>query len=114
MKSGKQSPASVNLGNQTYDRGVSDGLHGRPKAIKKTHTHAHRYHAGYRHGNEQRLNVRRGRVASFTDYNGVQTNVHGEGAVDLANPVVRALVRQQNKPTGFWGKLKSWLVRAQQ
>lgn len=82
-KTGKQTPASINLGNQTYDRGVSDGLHNRPKAIKKTHTHAHRYHAGYRHGIEQRLNVRRDRVASFTDYNGVQIDVHGEGAKDI-------------------------------
>lgn len=80
MKSGKQTPASVTLGNQTYDRGVSDGLHGRPKAIKKTHTHAHRYHAGYRHGNEQRLNLRRDRVASFQNTDGVQISVLGEGA----------------------------------
>ena len=110
-KTGQQSPANINLGNQTYDRGVSDGLHGRPKAIKKTHTHAHRYHAGYRHGVEQRLNIRRERVSSFKDDNGVQVNVHGEGAQEL-NPLVRVLIAKQSKPTGFWGTLKSWLVRS--
>jgi hypothetical protein len=82
-KSGQQSPASLNLGNQTYDRGVSDGLHGRPKAIKKTHTHAHRYHAGYRHGNEQRLDVRRHRVSEFNNPDGVVIATHGEGAKAL-------------------------------
>lgn len=97
MKSGKQSPASVNLGNQTYDRGVSDGLHGRPKSIKKTHTHAHRYHAGYRHGNEQRLNLRRQslpQVRNLTD--GVVITTYGEGA-------------QAIKKAGLLSRIFAWI-----
>lgn len=86
-KSGKQSPASVNLGNQTYDRGVSDGLAGRPKAIKKSHAHAHRYHAGYRHGNEQRLDLRRwsNDTARFKNDDGVTVEIHGEGAKQVTH-----------------------------
>lgn len=97
MKSGKQSPASVNLGNQTYDRGVSDGLHNRPKAIKKSHAHAHRYHAGYRHGIEQRLNVRRQsipQVRNLTD--GVVITTYGEGAAAI-------------KKAGLLTRIMAWL-----
>lgn len=78
-KSGQQSPASVNLGNQTYDRGVADGIHGRPKSIKKTHAHAHRYHIGYRQGEKAR--ARSGYAAvHMPTADGVQTAFHGESA----------------------------------
>ena len=99
-KSGQQTRASVNLGNQTYDRGVSDGLHNRPKAIKKSHAHAHRYHAGYRHGIEQRLNVRRSQVASFQREGGVEIQVHGEGAAQL-------LPRSAGLLTRMWSWIRS-------
>lgn len=95
-KVGTQSRASINLGNQTYDRGVSDGLHNRPKAIKKTHTHAHRYHAGYRHGIEQRLGMHRERIASYQQEGGVVTQVHGEGADSL-------------KKEGLLSRIMTWL-----
>lgn len=95
-KSRQQSRASINLGNQTYDRGVSDGIAGRPKAIKKTHAHAHRYHAGYRHGNEQRLDVQRRRVASFQADDGVQVVIHGEGAKEVTQG-------------GFLSRIVAWL-----
>lgn len=98
MKSGKQSPASVNLGNQTYDRGVSDGLQNRPKAIKKSHAHAHRYHAGYRHGIEQRLNLRRwsADTASFKNDDGIEITTHGEGAASI-------------KKAGLLTRIMAWL-----
>lgn len=49
-KNAQRNQSEINLGNETYDRGYSDGAAGNPKTIKKTHRHAHRYHIGYRHG----------------------------------------------------------------
>lgn len=56
-KNSQRNQSEVNLGNETYNRGYTDGLVGNPKTIKKTHRHAHRYHIGYRHGQDQTKRV---------------------------------------------------------
>lgn len=81
-KNEQRNRAEINLGNETYDRGLADGLHGRPKSIKKTHRHAHRYHIGYRQGERQRTS---GRLSGTTvqGYAGEVSIIHGEGAAML-------------------------------
>ena len=57
------SRASINLGNETHARGFNDGLNARPKTIKKSHAHAHRYHIGYRLGEAERLTTMKAALA---------------------------------------------------
>lgn len=100
----KPTKASINLGNETHARGFNDGLNARPKTIKKTHAHAHRYHIGYRLGEAERLTTMKAALA--TDNNGVIT-AHYRKSED--NPVVKALMAQGEKEIGFFKKLKNWM-----
>ena len=59
----KPTKASINLGNETHARGFNDGLNARPKTIKKSHAHAHRYHIGYRLGEAERLTTMKAALA---------------------------------------------------
>lgn len=92
----QQTKASINLGNETHARGFNDGLNGRPKTIKKTHVHAHRYHIGYRLGQAEAKTTMRAAL-SHND-NGVQTrNYVGEAVV--SPPVKR----------GFLSRIMAWV-----
>jgi hypothetical protein len=105
-KNTQSNQSEINLGHETYTRGYGDGIAGRPKTIKKTHRHVHRYHIGYRQGaEEQARNVTAG--LHLQDSHGVTQVMHEKPV----NPLVAALIKKQNEPTGFWDTLKSWLVR---
>jgi hypothetical protein len=88
-KNNQRNLSEINLGNQTYDRGFADGFAGRPKSIKKSHRHAHRYHTGYRHGAEGfgKSNKEWPPSPGITNGNlpGVITLIQGEGAKALAD-----------------------------
>ncbi len=106
-KNTQRNLSEINLGHETYRRGYGDGIAGRPKTIKKTHRHAHRYHIGYRHGAEETARAAKNGM-HLKDGFGVTQVMHNPPK----NAVVRALIAQQSRPTTFWGKLKSWLVKA--
>lgn len=97
-KNNQRNLSEINLGNQTYDRGFADGMASRPKSIKKTHRHAHRYHVGYRHGLES-LGRSYTQGQSFSDGDGVYKTVHGEGAKVLKSSVVNMR---------WWTRLLAW------
>lgn len=90
----KQTKASINLGNQTYERGYADGLANRPKSIKKSHAHAHRYHAGHRRGVED---FKRRRTSMATK------------AVQEDNGVVRVLYTEPAKKQGLLARIAAWI-----
>lgn len=90
-KNNQRNQSEINLGNDTYNRGYADGVAGNPKTIKKTHRHAHRYHIGYRHGQDQTKRVT-GPVVSLPDGH-VQHEYHKiRSASGLAAPVKKGLV----------------------
>ena len=107
MSKNKQKNLSeINLGNETYDRGFNDGLNGRPKTIKKTHRHAHRYHIGYRAGERERTTTMQAALA--VDDNGIQTRVY-TGTPEPQAPV-KDLIANLGKPKGFWARFRDWLL----
>lgn len=82
-KNDQRNKAEINLGNQTYDRGVADGIAGRDKNIKKTHKHAHRYHIGYRHGLAERNRAGTIAQAAVRNAEGVVITTYGEASLQL-------------------------------
>jgi hypothetical protein len=105
-KNKQRNQSEINLGHETYTRGYGDGIAGHPKTIKKTHRHVHRYHIGYRHGAEEYArNMKSG--LHLQDSHGVTQVMHQKPV----NPLVATLIKKQSEPTGFWGLLKSWLIK---
>lgn len=101
-KNSQRNLSEINLGNETYDRGLADGMAGRPKSIKKTHRHAHRYHIGYRQGlreNQSEHARYHGNSVSF-NREGVEVTIHGNGAEKIQP-------RQASLLTRLWGWIKS-------
>lgn len=99
-KNNQRNQSEINLGNETYNRGYADGVAGNPKTIKKTHRHAHRYHIGYRHGQEQ---AKRETGPTLTILGSDQVaHVHHKLTAEDA---YRALA----KPRGFWSRCVAWL-----
>ena len=99
-KNAQRNQSEINLGNETYDRGLADGIAGRPKSIKKTHRHAHRYHIGYRQGerqNQSKHAVNYGNSVSFSR-DGVEVTIHGNGAAKL-----------QPRQTGLLTRIWEWI-----
>lgn len=92
----KPTKASINLGNETHARGFNDGLNARPKTIKKSHAHAHRYHIGYRLGEAERLTTMKAALA--TNDAGIVTCSFER------NTVVPA-----PEPKGFLGRFIAWI-----
>lgn len=112
-KNAQQNRSEVFLGNETYARGFNDGLNGRPKTIKKTHRHAHRYHTGYRHGQAEANTTMQ--AALSRDVDGVRqvayANALGQTRLGAADESpVKELVANLGKPKGFWQRFKAWLV----
>lgn len=97
-KNNQRNQSEINLGNETYDRGFTDGNAGVPKNIKKTHRHAHRYHIGYRHGE-----TARNLAASWVAPMAVQARV---ATIPLS---AAEAVRVLRKPAGFWTRVLRWL-----
>ena len=94
----KPTKASINLGNETHARGFNDGLNGRPRTIKKSHAHAHRYHSGYGLGVTERNTTMR----SAMD---VQLDVHGS----ISTRVYQVEdIKPADKPKGLWGRFMTW------
>lgn len=106
-KNAQQNRSEVFLGNETYARGFNDGLNGRPKTIKKTHRHAHRYHIGYKAGLAEKQTTMR--AALSVDMDGIQTNNYerGQSLGDYRSPV-NELIDGFEKPS-FWQRAKRWL-----
>lgn len=102
-KNNQRNQAEINLGNETYNRGYSDGVKGNPKTIKKTHRHAHRYHIGYRHGQDQ---AKRETGPTLTLHSHNVTHVHHRLPPLTADGAARVL----GKPRGYWAKFKAWLL----
>lgn len=98
-KNTQRNQSEINLGNETYNRGYADGAAGNPKTIKKTHRHAHRYHIGYRHGQDQ---TKRMTGPALTTPDGHVRHVHHKLTAEDAHRVL-------GKPNGFWAKFKAWL-----
>lgn len=120
MSKNKQKNLSeIHLGNETYSRGFNDGLNGRPKTIKKSHRHAHRYHAGHRQGMEERNTTMRSALA--INNQGIQTRSYTGSAINgglgrvcdpqlvVVDSPVKELVANLGKPKGFWARFKTWL-----
>lgn len=106
-KNNQRNQSEINLGNDTYNRGYADGVAGNPKTIKKTHRHAHRYHIGYRHGQDQ---AKRMTGPALTTPDGHVRHVHHKLPVP-DNAVVRALIKQQDTAAvTFWKRLRNWLT----
>lgn len=106
-KNDQRNKSEINLGQETYNRGYADGLAGNPKTIKKTHRHAHRYHIGYRHGQDQ---LKRQTTEPLTIVSQNVAHVHHKLPAQ-ENAVVRALIDQQKKgSTGFWARLRRWMT----
>lgn len=102
-KNAQRNLSEVNLGNETYDRGLADGMAGRPKSIKKTHRHAHRYHIGYRQGQRQRPSAS---DVSVTQ-GGIAVTVHGHGSAQLRSPSGLTASNKRGLLTRIWGWIKS-------
>jgi hypothetical protein len=98
-KNNQRNMSEINLGNETYNRGYSDGLVGNPKTIKKTHRHAHRYHIGYRHGQDQ---TKRATGAPLTLVSENVAHVHHKLPSSSA-PL------PTGKPAGFWARFTRWM-----
>lgn len=97
-KNNQRNQSEINLGNETYNRGYADGVAGNPKTIKKTHRHAHRYHIGYRHGQDQ---TRRMTGPALTTPDG---HVHHVHHVHHKLPVSDTVV------VSFWKRLRNWMT----
>lgn len=98
-KNDQRNKSEINLGQETYHRGYTDGVAGNPKTIKKTHRHAHRYHIGYRHGQDQ---LKRQTTAPLTVVSENVAHVHHKLTAEDA---YRAL----GKPEGFWSRVLRWI-----
>lgn len=123
-KNAQQNRSEIFLGNETYARGFNDGLNGRPKTIKKTHRHAHRYHTGYRHGQAEAKTTMQ--AALSRDVDGVRQVAYANelGRTRLASSVrqmrerpetliekpIDELIGNLGKPRGFWQRFKAWLL----
>lgn len=95
----KPTRASINLGNATHARGFNDGLNGRPKTIKKSHAHAHRYHTGYILGVVERdTSMRSAMEVEMNQGLNVSTRVY---QVEDTKP--------EDKPKGLLNRLITWL-----
>ncbi|MBO6275874.1 MAG: hypothetical protein J6N20_00265 [Pseudomonas sp.] len=94
-KNNQRNQSEINLGNETYNRGYLDGLAGNPKTIKKTHRHAHRYHIGYRHGQDE---TKRTTGAPLILTNNNVAHVHHK--IPAGNPFV---------PKSFWQRFCRWI-----
>lgn len=92
----KPTKASINLGNETHARGFNDGLNARPKTIKKSHAHMHRYHIGYRLGEAERLTAMKAALCTSSD--GVETRSYQ-----------RSTVTPPPKPKGFLSRFIAWI-----
>lgn len=94
----KPTRASINLGNETHARGFNDGLNGRPKTIKKSHAHAHRYHSGYAMGmTEYRSTTRSAMEVEMHQGLNVSTRVY---RVEDTKP--------EDKPKGLLSRFMAW------
>lgn len=94
----KPTRASINLGNATHARGFNDGLNGRPKTIKKSHAHAHRYHTGYILGVVERdTSMRSAMEVEMNQGLNVSTRVY---QVEDTKP--------EDKPKGLWDRFMVW------
>lgn len=94
----KPTRASINLGNVTHARGFNDGLNGRPKTIKKSHAHAHRYHTGYILGVVERdTSMRSAMGIEMNQGLNVSTRVY---QVEDTKP--------EDKPKGLWDRFMTW------
>lgn len=94
----KPTRASINLGNATHARGFNDGLNGRPKTIKKSHAHAHRYHTGYILGVVERdTSMRSAMEVEMNQGLNVSTRVY---QVEDTKP--------EDKPKGLWARFMAW------
>ncbi|AXC36504.1 hypothetical protein HOT57_gp60 [Pseudomonas phage phCDa] len=108
-KNNQRNLSEINLGNETYNRGYADGSAGNPKTIKKSHRHAHRYHIGYRHGQDQ-AKRETGPAFEVLDGNDVVRVHHRIRSASLANNFAPAHdLYPSGKPRGFWAKFKAWL-----
>lgn len=92
-KNNQRNLSEINLGNETYSRGYADGVAGNPKTIKKTHRHVHRYHIGYRHGQEQAKRA-----------TGPTLDIQKDNVVHVHHKLPAAA-----QPKGFWVRLKQWV-----
>lgn len=106
-KNNQRNHSEINLGNATYERGFNDGLNGRPKTIKKTHRHAHRYHIGYRAGDRERNTTRQAALAVDSVSSPIRTHAYLPG--NLAHPWGADHVENLGKPQGFWQRFAAWL-----
>lgn len=113
-KNAQQNRSEVFLGNETYKRGFNDGLNGRPKTIKKTHRHVHRYHIGYRQGQAEAKATQAS--ALHQDNNGIRNvayletpgwSMSADGHVNIKTPA-EELKANFERPS-FWARLKRWL-----
>lgn len=95
----KPTKASINLGNETHARGFNDGLNARPKTIKKSHAHAHRYHIGYRLGEAERLTTMKAALA-VEMHHGMNVVTHSYQTADT---------KPEAKPKGFLGRFIAWI-----
>jgi len=106
-KNKQKNLSEINLGNDTYHRGFNDGLNGRPKTIKKTHRHVHRYHIGYKAGQAEARTTMRAALAQ--DDNGVRSLAYQAEHLNLVIPKpVEDLQASFTKPT-LWQRAKRWL-----
>lgn len=95
----KPTPESINLGNVTHARGFNDGLNGRPKTIKKSHAHIHRYHKGYALGVVERSTTMRSAMDVQLDMGvSISTRVY---QVEDTKP--------ETKPKGLLNRFITWL-----
>lgn len=99
----KPTRASINLGNATHARGFNDGLNGRPKTIKKSHAHAHRYHTGYLLGVVERDTSMRSALATNED--AVVTMNYKR---HTPTPSTEGLIVQGSRPVSLWGRFMAW------
>lgn len=98
-KNDQRNKSEINLGQETYHRGYADGVAGNPKTIKKTHRHAHRYHIGYRHGQDQ---LKRQTTQPLIVVSENVAHVHHKLTAEDAYRVL-------GKPSGFWARFTRWL-----
>lgn len=105
-KNNQRNLSEINLGNSTYARGFNDGLNGRPKTIKKSHRHAHRYHIGYKAGQAEHRTTMR--AALSTSDSGIETR-NFYRVPETPSPV-SDLIQNLGKPKGFWARFRDWLL----
>ena len=111
----KPTRASINLGNVTHARGFNDGLNGRPKTIKKSHAHAHRYHTGYLLGVVERDTSMRSALTTNEDEvvtrsyirNPEKAVITSYGNIREAEKALREIA-QNARPVSLWDRFMTW------